>query len=422
MILIFPNSILMKDRYYYFNYFKNFFKQPNLILTMTLSKRERVIRALERDDEPDKVPIHSLGFEPTGTSYEYYLKSAEYKENNINIENEFSKETYRWAGDITEQRFWNVDCHTTDPWRHKMKRSVADPPPEYPGGYLLPTSGRVFKVVEQVETGLSYAWYMDGYFRTPEILHKYWDEYGNPSEQINDEVNYSPKIWEEFVESLSPYFYSMARLMIAMNEALFEGMTVSRVTYYMRKNPEFIHEVMSEYTKVNLEFVKRYAEAGVEIVFYYDDLGYKGRSMYSLENFRTFILPYYKKIYQECKKHSMFIIQHSCGYIDKLLPDMVDAGLDCIQALEPAAGVDLAHLKETLGDRISFMGGMDATRILSFGTPNEVEEEVKRCIKAAGRRGGYFAGPSHNILNVPWENILTFRAAIEKYRDYPLKL
>ncbi|MHA2471979.1 MAG: hypothetical protein ACXAES_01960 [Promethearchaeota archaeon] len=27
---------------------------------MTLSKRERVIRALERDDEPDKIPIQYL--------------------------------------------------------------------------------------------------------------------------------------------------------------------------------------------------------------------------------------------------------------------------------------------------------------------------------------------------------------------------
>jgi uroporphyrinogen decarboxylase len=118
----------------------------------------------------------------------------------------------------------------------------------------------------------------------------------------------------------------------------------------------------------------------------------------------------------------MFIVQHSCGYIDKLLPDMVEAGLDGIQSLEPAAGVDLAHLKETLGDQVSLWGGMDSTRILSFGTPKEVEEEVKRCIKTAAYGGGYFAGPSHNILNVPWENILAFRAAIEKYRSYPLDL
>jgi len=389
---------------------------------MVLSKRERVIRALERDDEPDMVPIHYLGFERTGTAYQQFLESDQFDECNMYIENDFSKEDYRWAGNITELRFWNVDCHTMDPWRHRMKTEIAEGPPEYPNSYIIPTSGRIFKRVEQVKTGLSYAWYVDGVFHTPEIVHSYWDEYGKPSEHINDEVNYSPKIWEEFVKSLSPYFYPMARLMIAMNEALFEGMTVGRVVYNMRKNPQFIHEVMSEYTKVNLEFIKRYAEAGVDIVFYYDDLGYKGRSMFSLENFRTFMLPYYKKIYQECHRRGIFIIQHSCGYIDKLLPDMVDAGLDCIQALEPAAGVDLAHLKETLGDHLSFMGGMDATRILSFGTPKEVEEEVKRCIKAAAYGGGYFAGPSHNILNVPWENILAFRAAIEKYRKYPLKL
>jgi len=389
---------------------------------MVLSKRERVIRALERDNEPDLIPIHYLGFERTGTAYQQFLESKEYKANETYVENNFSREDYRWAGNITELRFWNVDCHAIDPWRKRIKSSIAEGPPEYPNCYLIPTTGRIFKRVEQVKTGLSYAWYIDGYFRTPEILHSYWDEYGKPSEHINDDVNYTPKVWEDFVENLSPYLYPIARLVIAMNEALFEGMTVSRVTYHMRKNPKFIHEVMSEYTKTNIEFIKRYAEAGVDIVFYYDDLGYKGRSMFSPENFRTFMLPYYKKIYQECKKHGMFIIQHSCGYIDKLLPDMVEAGLDCIQALEPAAGVDLAHLKETLGDRVSFMGGMDSTRILSFGTPKEVEEEVKRCIQAAGIGGGYFAGPSHNILNVPWENILAFRAAIEKYRKYPLNI
>jgi uroporphyrinogen decarboxylase len=157
------------------------------------------------------------------------------------------------------------------------------------------------------------------------------------------------------------------------------------------------------------------------MVFYYDDLGYKGSTIFSIDQFKEFILPYYKQIYQECKKHGMFIIQHSCGYIDKLLPYMVDAGLNGIQALEPAAGVDLAHLKETLGDKVAFLGGIDASNILNFGTPKDVEEEVKRCIKAAARGGGYFAGASHNILNAPWENILALRTAIEKYRKYPLK-
>ena len=47
---------------------------------MVLSKRERVIRTLELNDEPDMIPIHYLGFERTGTSYGIFLESAEYKE------------------------------------------------------------------------------------------------------------------------------------------------------------------------------------------------------------------------------------------------------------------------------------------------------------------------------------------------------
>jgi len=210
-------------------------------------------------------------------------------------------------------------------------------------------------------------------------------------------------------------------LAIAMHEALFEGITIARVVYYMRKNPQFIHEVMSEYTKVNVEIAKRLCEAGVDIIRYADDLGMKGRSIFSLKQFREFILPYYKKIYQTCKKGGAFIIQHCCGYIDKLLPDMVEAGLNGIQALEPAAGVDLAHIKDTLGDKVALLGGMDSSRILSFGTPKDVEEDVKKCIKVAGKGGGYFPGPSHNILNVPWENVIALRDAMLKYRKYPLK-
>lgn len=101
---------------------------------------------------------------------------------------------------------------------------------------------------------------------------------------------------------------------------------------------------------------------------------------------------------------------------------MVDAGLNCIQSLEPAAGVDLAHLKQTLGDRLCFMGGIDSSRVLNFGTSEDIVQEVKRCIKAAGNNGGYFVGPSHNILNAPWENIKALRHAIERYRGYPINL
>ncbi|NVM46750.1 MAG: hypothetical protein HWN79_17725, partial [Candidatus Lokiarchaeota archaeon] len=85
-------------------------------------------------------------------------------------------------------------------------------------------------------------------------------------------------------------------------------------------------------------------------------------------------------------------------------------------------GVDLTYLKQTLGDKLSFMGGIDSSRILNFGTSKDIVEEVKRCVKAAGNNGGYFVGPSHNILTTPMENLKVLRDAIEKYRKYPLNL
>jgi len=390
---------------------------------MTLSKKERVIRTLELDDNIDKLPVHYLGFEKSTSSYQRFLKTDEYNKYKTVVENDFSKVKYCWAGDITELRFWNVDCYAMDPWGpKKFREPTKRAPPEYPDCIISAINGVMWKWVKQVDTGILYLWYVDGYFRTPEIVHSYWEKYGKPSEQVNDKLDYTPEIWDGYVESLKNYFYPMVPLPVAIHESLFEGLTMSRVAYYMRKNPQFIHEVLQEYTKLNIEVIKRVHEAGAEIIFYSDDLGFKGRSILSIEQFKKFILPCYKKLYKACEQRGMFIVQHSCGYIDKILPYMADAGLNCIQALETTAGVDLANLKNTLGDKISFMGGIDSSRILNFGTPNDIIQEVKRCVKAAGYNGGYFVGPGHNILTTPWENIVVLRDAIEKYRKYPLNL
>ncbi|MBD3255835.1 MAG: hypothetical protein GF383_12130, partial [Candidatus Lokiarchaeota archaeon] len=349
---------------------------------MVLSKKERVLRTLELDGEPDMVPIFNMGFEPTGKAFLDFQSSKEKSKYDGFVKSKISKMKYY----ITEQRFWNVDAHYMDPWGpNKVKARIRKAPEdvEEPNCRLDTLTGRLHKNVEQVETNLSYSWYIDGYFTTPEKLYSSWERYGRPTELINDRINYSPKIWEDFVDVLSPYFYPFAMLPMSPHESLFEGITIPKVAYYMRKKPEFIHDVVSEYANANIEIVKRFAEAGVEVAWMFDDLGYKGQTIFSLKNLREFLLPYYKKIYQACHKQGILIVQHSCGKIDEFLPDMVSAGLNGIQALEPAAGVDLAHLKETLGDQVCLIGGLDSSRVLNFGTPKEVEEEVKRGISVA---------------------------------------
>jgi len=386
---------------------------------MLLSKRERVFKALELDGEPDKVPINSFGMEQTGTSFQAFQNSEEIKKYSSWVQPKSSRKKYF----ITEQRFWNVDVYFMDPFgERKMKVKRIPAPAEYPDCYLTPLDGAIYKMVKQVETGLPYSWYVGGYYTSPEILYTYWDRYGKPSELVNDKVNYSPQVWQNFVEAIEPYFYPMVRMMINPTECLLNGISLLRVSYYMRKNPKFIHDVMNEYTKANIEIIKRCAEAGVDIIFLGDDFGYKDNPIFSPKQFREFLLPYHKKMYDMCKKNGMLTVLHSCGKVDSVLPDLADAGLNCIQSLEASAGVDLAGLKNTLGDRLCFMGGLDSTGTHIFGRPQDVEINVKKCLKDAGYGGGYIIGPSHDILNMPWENILAMRTAIEKYRKYPLKI
>ncbi|MCJ7651623.1 MAG: hypothetical protein MUP85_23695 [Candidatus Lokiarchaeota archaeon] len=386
---------------------------------MTLSKRERVFKALELDGEPDMIPIHLFGFEQTGRSFQAFKESGEMEKYRSYAKDKGSNVKYY----ITEQRFWNADLYGMDPFgENKIKIRYENAPPEYTGCRLNRMDGRLYKTVKQVNTGLEYAWYVGGYFTKPEILYSYWDQYGKPTELINDRIKYSPQKWEGFVEALAPYFYPMANLPINPSEVLIGGISFTRFAYYIRKNPKFIHEIMDEYTKVNIEIIKRLAEAGVDIVMFGDDLGYKENGFFSLKVFREFILPYHKRMYQTCKKRGVLVVLHSCGKIDQYLPDLVDAGLNCIQSLEATAGVDLAGLKESLGDRLCFMGGLDSSGVLTHGTPQDVDENVRSTIKKAGKGGGDFVGPSHDILNMPWDNVLAMRAAIEKYRKYPLRV
>jgi hypothetical protein len=386
---------------------------------MALSKRERVFKTLELDGEPDKVPIHYFGFEKTGKSFQTF-KDSEIKKQYIDfVTAKHSNKRYY----ITEQRFWNVDLWGMDPFGEiKIKVRNKKAPPEYPDCRLNILDGRLYKIVKQVNTGLEYAWYVDGHFKSPEILFFYWNRYGKPTEWINERINYSRQVWDDFVEAVAPYFYPMANLPINPSETLIGGITFLRFSYYIRKDPKFIHTIMDEYTKVNIEIIKRLAEAGVDIVTFGDDLGYKENQFFSLKTFREFILPYHKKIYQACKKRGILVVLHSCGKVDPFLSDLADAGLNCIQSLEATAGVDLEGLKKSLGDRLCFMGGLDSSGILTYGTPKDVEENVRNTIKVAANGGGYFVGPSHDILNIPWDNILAMRKAIEKYRNYPLNL
>ena len=115
----------------------------------------------------------------TGTSFQAYKNSGEPEKHFLWVNIKNSKVKYY----ISEQRFWNNDLSIMDPFGpNKIKIKNIKAPLEYPDCRINTMDGRISKTVKQVETGLIYDWYIDGYFKTPEIVHSYWSRYGKPSE------------------------------------------------------------------------------------------------------------------------------------------------------------------------------------------------------------------------------------------------
>ena len=135
--------------------------------------------------------------------------------------------------------------------------------------------------------------------------------------------------------------------------------------------------------------------------------------------FRKMIKPYMKELFSFVKARTdLPILLHTDGAVASFIPDLIEMGVDAVNPVQvSAAGMDTRKLKQEFGRDIAFWGaGCNSQTILPFGTPQEVEDEVKRRMDDLAPGGGYVFSPIHNIQpDVPLENVVTM---FETARDY----
>jgi uroporphyrinogen decarboxylase len=159
----------------------------------------------------------------------------------------------------------------------------------------------------------------------------------------------------------------------------------------------------------------------LDIVCEMDDLGEQRGPFISPEMFRRLIKPYYKELFPYIKRKSgAKLFMHSCGSIAKLIPDLIEVGIDIISPVQIGAdGMDPITLKREYGrDLVFWGGGVDTQKTLSTGTPQQVRDEVKRNVDVFSKDGGYIFAAVHNIQgNVPIENIIAMWEAFLECRE-----
>ncbi len=152
----------------------------------------------------------------------------------------------------------------------------------------------------------------------------------------------------------------------------------------------------------------------VDVVQFGDDVAFNDRPMVDLKRYREIFKPRHRRMIETIKEHSRAkVMYHCCGAVKTLIDDLIDIGVDALNPVQvSSAGMDTADLKARFGDRISFWGGIDTSRVLPTGSPADVRAEVRRRIHDLGAGGGYIVASVHNIQeDVPVENILAMADA-----------
>lgn len=140
--------------------------------------------------------------------------------------------------------------------------------------------------------------------------------------------------------------------------------------------PAWIHDFNSVITAKHIEWFNiLFDEVGLpDGIHIYEDLGYTAAPFASPACHRELVLPYHKKLFGMFKDHKLPIIVHTCGDFRPHIDSLIEAGTDCIQALEAKTGMNVLDLAATYKSKLCFMGNIDV-RALESGNRDTIKQE-----------------------------------------------
>jgi uroporphyrinogen decarboxylase len=214
------------------------------------------------------------------------------------------------------------------------------------------------------------------------------------------------------------YFHHRADYMWSAYVMGLEGLLISFI-----EEPELAHELLERVARANEIVARRAVRAGADVVCLADDYAGNTGPMMALAQFDEFLLERYQRLVNAIKEEGGLCMKHCDGNIMPLMDRFLSAPIDMLNPLEPTVGMDIGKVKEQYGDRVTLVGNIDCSHLLTFGEPHDVEEAVKDVIRRAGAGGRLIISSSNSIhSSVKPENFKAMIDATHKWGRYPLEL
>ncbi|HEY3267295.1 MAG TPA: uroporphyrinogen decarboxylase family protein [Armatimonadota bacterium] len=194
------------------------------------------------------------------------------------------------------------------------------------------------------------------------------------------------------------------------------GMETLMMDFY--DSPDFVRALLRAIADYNLAQIDEALKSDIDAVYFGDDWGSQRGLQMSPKLWRQYLLPELRRMYGRVRDAGKFVMIHSCGDVDELFDDLIDAGVNCFNPFQPEV-MDVHALLDEYHGRLCFHGGLSTQRTLPYGTANDVRNESRRLIEH-GREGGYVFSPAHSVEgDVPLENMLAFLEALQSQPGAP---
>ena len=168
------------------------------------------------------------------------------------------------------------------------------------------------------------------------------------------------------------------------------------------EDPGFVHKLMTFTTEV----VKTLGDTLIDQGFM-PSLGEASAScsLISPQMYHDLILPYHKELCRHFRARKAMMSLHICGYIDPIIPDVLDCGIGFLSLDAPSS---LEKAVAAAAGKVVIMGNVP-TYLFADGTSADMESAIDACIQTAGGKSGYVLASGCEIpLNSTKDRITHF--------------
>ncbi|NHV06256.1 MAG: hypothetical protein HA495_02845 [Thaumarchaeota archaeon] len=192
------------------------------------------------------------------------------------------------------------------------------------------------------------------------------------------------------------------------------GESVDKILVYMYKDPKLIEYIFEKLGDFLGKMATALVNFGIDGIWVWDDIAYKNGPFFSPLSYERYVFKAHKKITSSARP-KLNVVLHTDGNVTRLLPKIIEAGFTVLQPLEAKAGMNVVELNKLYGDKLAFIGNIDA-RVLSK-SKEEIKKEFYEKVRVIREGGRYIVSTDHSVPpDVSLENYKFFINLVKEFK------